>query len=143
MSVKGVWAHRFQNGSVPLTTFAPQFGGEWRTPEDLPKCDQHINEDDQDKNYKHTDLDDPLTMQKVREKLDKAKREMGEPTYIVRVRAKEGQDPEELAQKLFGPKGKSDGGSAYVEVVGLEDALDIQRVLRGSICEPKGKEKEE
>ena len=117
----------------------PEFGGRWRR--DMPgEGDQHIN-DDSDKNKStrgdssRDDFDPNLQEHRLQDLTDQIKG----PTFVVRLRLSEEDEPSEAkAKEIFGDDGRTDGKSIYVLVPGFEAATQLQRRIPGSQVEPKG-----
>lgn len=115
----------------------PEFGGRWRR--NMPGGgDQHINDNgDKDKDTKGSGDDNNPALQKTR--INDLLEEIKGPTYIVRMRLSEEVEPSsDRAKEMFGPDGKTDGESIYVEVNGYERAIKLRDKYRDATIEPKG-----
>ena len=110
----------------------PQFGGEYRR--NLPGSG---GEDTMDRGLGDSNEKKDPTLQKNR--ISDVIDEIKGPTYVVRLRLSEEEEPsEEKAREIFGPEGLSDGKSIYVEVHGFENAVKMRDKFRDAIIEPKG-----
>lgn len=119
-------------------TWAPNFGGRWRT--NMPGSgDQHINDDsDKSKNTrgKPEDFDPENKNILINDKLDSGA-EMCVVTYV----APEGSDPRRNMSRLEkgGFKPRIEGNKLIVEVEGLPSATRVQALLPGAVITIKSK----
>lgn len=123
----------------PLNTYAPQFGGRWNTKFPGAGGTNMNSDSDLTKSPSNHDMDDEQKVQKARDLLDETQEGMGVAKYVVRVPIKEGDDPEALAEQLFGSEGKADRGSVFVIVPSFEEAMQVQKRVPGAVCEPMNK----